>query len=141
MSVNWELAVGRARGEYVTVLGDDDGLLPYALRALDDLASQYDVRAIRWDRGLYSWPCYPVAEDAHVLRFPIVRQCEWRDGHKQIGQVARFETTYDALPMIYNSVIRRDLIDELRKKWGACSPRQAPTSIRGSPVRTWPKPT
>src|SRR5262245_30208092 len=29
MSANWELAVAAARGEYVTVLGDDDGLLPF----------------------------------------------------------------------------------------------------------------
>src|SRR5204863_7515060 len=38
MSANWELAVSHARGEYVTVLGDDDGLMPYALRELDALA-------------------------------------------------------------------------------------------------------
>src|SRR4051794_27043114 len=31
MSANWEFAVSHARGEYVTVLGDDDALLPHAL--------------------------------------------------------------------------------------------------------------
>ena len=29
MSANWERAVAETRGEYVTVLGDDDGLMPY----------------------------------------------------------------------------------------------------------------
>src|SRR5213078_1360054 len=31
MSHNWELALAHASGEYVTVLGDDDGLLSHAL--------------------------------------------------------------------------------------------------------------
>lgn len=30
MSANWERGLSQVRGEYVTVLGDDDGLMPYA---------------------------------------------------------------------------------------------------------------
>src|SRR5580698_9548912 len=31
MSSNWEFGVSQAQGEYVIVIGDDDGLLPYSL--------------------------------------------------------------------------------------------------------------
>src|SRR6476660_1561423 len=30
MSDNWEMALGHASGEYITFIGDDDGLMPYA---------------------------------------------------------------------------------------------------------------
>ena len=29
---NWNLAIGESRGEYVTIIGSDDGMMPYALR-------------------------------------------------------------------------------------------------------------
>jgi glycosyltransferase involved in cell wall biosynthesis len=131
MSVNWELAVEQARGEYVTVLGDDDGLMPYAFPALDDLLGRHEVRAIRWDRGMYSWPCYPIREDANVLRFPTVRDLGWCDGREQIRRVAHFKAGFDTLPMIYNSVIRRDLIDELRSKVGRVFPSTSPDVYTG----------
>lgn len=131
MSRNWDLAVSRARGEYITVLGDDDGLLPYALRALNDLACQHDARAIRWDRGIYSWPSYPLAEDANVLRFPLVRQSRWCDGHEEIQRVARFAAGYDTLPMIYNSIVRRDVIEQLRRKAGCVFPSTSPDVYSG----------
>src|SRR5262245_17171828 len=40
MSANWERALSEVRGEYVLVLGDDDGLMPYALAELDGLLRQ-----------------------------------------------------------------------------------------------------
>src|SRR5262245_33198696 len=41
MSNNWEFGVSHARGEYVVLIGDDDGLLPHALRELDRLARDH----------------------------------------------------------------------------------------------------
>src|SRR5579871_6012309 len=35
MTDNWETAISQAKGEYVIVIGDDDGLLPYSLEALN----------------------------------------------------------------------------------------------------------
>src|SRR4051794_771114 len=48
MSANWELALSQATGEYIVLLGDDDGLIPYALREIDALARGTGARAIRW---------------------------------------------------------------------------------------------
>src|SRR5262245_408818 len=59
MSGNWELAVSHATGEYLTILGDDDGLLPYALPELDRLIRATGAQVIRWEQALYLWPSYP----------------------------------------------------------------------------------
>src|SRR4051794_15241066 len=37
MSDNWDLAISNAQGEYILILGDDDGLMPYALRELETI--------------------------------------------------------------------------------------------------------
>src|SRR5690348_15865811 len=37
MCSNWELGISQARGEFVTVLSDDDGLMPYAFKECDRL--------------------------------------------------------------------------------------------------------
>jgi glycosyltransferase involved in cell wall biosynthesis len=37
MSDNWELAVSRARGEYLTIVGDEDAPLRHALKEADRL--------------------------------------------------------------------------------------------------------
>jgi glycosyltransferase involved in cell wall biosynthesis len=118
MTANWERGLSEAHGEYVTVLGDDDGLMPYALRELDALASRTGMKAIHWHRGLYTWPTIEVAEDANYLMVPLSRTESKIDGRTQIAKVIRFETGADQLPMIYCSAIHRDLIEKHRAMVG-----------------------
>ncbi|SFQ26122.1 Glycosyl transferase family 2 [Variovorax sp. 770b2] len=118
MSANWERGLNEAQGEYVTVLGDDDGLMPYALRELDRLASRTGAKAIRWQRGIYTWPTIGVEGEANLLIVPFFRAVTEIDGRAQIGKVMRFEAGTDSLPMIYSSAIHRDLIEQHRAAVG-----------------------
>jgi hypothetical protein len=118
MSANWERGLGEAKGEYVTVLGDDDGLMPYALRELDRLASRTGAKAIRWQRIIYTWRTIGVEGEANLLLLPMSRTIGELDGRTQIAKVMRFEAGSDTLPMIYCSVIHRDLIAQHRQVAG-----------------------
>lgn len=118
MSANWELAVGEARGEYVTVLGDDDGLLPFALAEADHLIRCHGARALRCQRGLYTWPTLPAPKDANFLHLPLTRYVRECDAREWIGRLARFEAGADMLPMIYNSFVHRDVIARHRELVG-----------------------
>lgn len=118
MSANWERGLSEARGEYVTVLGDDDGLMPYALRELDRLASRTGARAIRWQRGIYTWPTIGIEGEANVLVITLSRTVTEIEGRAQIAKVMRFEDGTDSLPMIYCSAIHRDLIAQHRAATG-----------------------
>ena len=126
MSANWERGLSEAQGEYVTVLGDDDGLMPYALRELDALASRTGMKAIHWHRGLYTWPTIGVAEAANYLMVPLSRSVAEVDGRAQIARVIRFEAGADQLPMIYCSAIHRDLIERHREVAGRVFPNIYP---------------
>lgn len=118
MSSNWELGVSHARGEYVTVLGDDDALLPHAFRALDHLLSRTGVRAIRWEAAFYLWPTIALSGEANYLRLPTSSELTTLDSRQLIASVIRFEGCYSTLPMLYNSVVERRLLDDLRRRAG-----------------------
>jgi hypothetical protein len=118
MSSNWELAVSHAAGQYVTVLGDDDALLPHALRVLDHLITRSAARAVRWEAAFYLWPTIALAEEANYLRLPTSSRIRAVDARQTIAAVIRFEQCYSTLPMLYNSVVERSLLDELRRRAG-----------------------
>jgi hypothetical protein len=118
MSSNWELAVSQARGEYVLVLGDDDGLLFHALRELDRLVAADRPLAIRWAGAYYSWPTIDLPGQANYLRIPVGREMRTVEAIPAIASVIRFDACYSTLPMLYNSAVCRDLIDRLRDRAG-----------------------
>jgi glycosyltransferase involved in cell wall biosynthesis len=80
MSRNWEFAVERARGEYVLVIGDDDGLLPTGLAELDALTRDRAPKAVRWDCAFYTWPSIALAGQGDYLRVPLGTEVRERDG-------------------------------------------------------------
>ena len=132
MSVNWDLAVSVARGEYVMVVGDDDALMPYALRELDRLIVQHDrPEAVHWYRALYAWPTIAVDSEANFLFLPLRRDCRVYSGRDRLRLAARYEIGADMLPMIYASVIRSDLIDRHRELAGRVFPTVYPDVYSG----------
>jgi hypothetical protein len=123
MSDNWDLAVSQAQGEFVTVLGDDDGLLQHALQVADDALSTLGVKAFRWDKLYYHWPDQSRVHPANYLSIPLVPSrhetpYELLQSTKVISSVICGRCRYPQLPMIYNSFIQADLISTLRQRTG-----------------------
>jgi hypothetical protein len=116
MSMNWEFGVSRARGEYVIVIGDDDGLMPYALRELDGLFRESGARAIRWDAAYYTWPSFAIPGQGNFLRVPVGRGVREIDALPTIRAVIEFREFYTNLPMLYNAAVHRDVLEEMRNK-------------------------
>lgn len=56
MSHNWEFALSRVTDGYVTIMGDDDGVLPNAIKELDVLTRETGAKAVNWMHGFYGWP-------------------------------------------------------------------------------------
>lgn len=132
MSANWELAVAQARGEYITVVGDDDGLMPFALRELARLAeTEGRPQAIHWDRAIYTWPGIALDHTANSLQLPMSRSLRVRVGREQLRRVSDYALPLGALPMIYNAIIHRDLIARHRRIVGRVFPSIYPDIYSG----------
>lgn len=117
MSQNWELAISHTNGEFVTFIGDDDGLFPNALSKIDQILKILDVKALHWQWVYYSWPDSPTAKNRLII--PMARKNRILNWRRTILNVANKTGLYASeLPMIYCSAIHRDLVDLLRQKTG-----------------------
>jgi hypothetical protein len=134
MSTNWEFGVAQARGEYVLLLGDDDGLLPHALAELDRLTRARPTNAVRWGAAYYTWPTVALEGQGDYLRVPLGSALVERDGEEVIRAVAAFEEFYTELPMLYNTAVRRDVLDALRARTGRVFANPIPDVYSGFAV-------
>ncbi len=134
LSRSWEFAVAHARGEYVLLIGDDDGLLPHALRELDAILTRTGARAVRWDAAFYTWPAVALPGQGNYLRVPMSRSLTARDGGDAIRQAVAFRDLYTELPMLYNAAVRRDVLAELRTRTGCVFPHRYPDVYSGLAV-------
>jgi glycosyltransferase involved in cell wall biosynthesis len=133
MTDSWEFAVAQASGEYVTVLGDDDGLLSHALPEIDRIIRMLDTKIIRWESVCYNWPDLPVQAyaSANELLIPLKQTNYYHPIHLRtsshmIPAVANLQISYAQLPMIYSSAIHHSLITRLRDHNGRVFRSQQP---------------
>jgi hypothetical protein len=131
MSSNWDFAVSHARGEYVILIGDDDGLLPHALTELDKLTCERGAKVVRWEPAYYTWPSFALAGHADYVRVPLGRAVRELVGLDVIRSVISFQHSYSALPMLYNAAVHRSVLDELRARTGRVFPHPVPDVYSG----------
>lgn len=126
MSDNWEFATSHATGEYVIVIGDDDGLLPRGLEEIDAAIRSSPTRILRCSGVNYFWPDVAIPELTNRLQIPFGRRNEVVNVFDVAPRVAHGELPHQALPMLYNSAIPRATIGQLRERvgrvFGALSP-------------------
>jgi hypothetical protein len=114
MSDNFDDAISRANGEYIIVIGDDDGILPMALCEISKLVAQTGAGVIKWSNGLYNWPDMELQNAANYLGFCVMRSIEVARGKTELERSLR-TFNYENLPMLYiNSAIRRDVVQTIR---------------------------
>lgn len=134
MSSSWDFAVSHARGEYVLLIGDDDGLLPHALVELDGLTRERKARVVRWDPAYYTWPSFALTDQANYLRVPLGRALREVDAMDTVRAVVAFHSFYTALPMFYNAAIHRSVLATLRDRTGRVFPHPVPDVYSGFAV-------
>ena len=120
MSDNWELALSHATGEYMTVLGDDDALMPDCLEICLNLLKEYDVQTVAWSRStVYWWQSAIVPWHKNKLYVRLHDQVAVNfQARQKLKQFYNFEVSYDELPMLYNAFIHRSLIEKIKSVHG-----------------------
>lgn len=134
MSHNWETALANATGEYITFIGDDDGLYPDACELANSVIETTSLEIVSWIVGSsYYWPNYLHADLGNRLIATIDYDCRIdlvRSGD-ELNKLYRFATSYARLPMIYNSFVRRSVVDRVRAAAGCYFIGYAPDVISG----------
>ncbi len=131
MADHWEFALGEARGEFVTVLGDDDALLPGAAEAADRILRATGARALRWEGAQYVWPSVGVPEVAGRLIIPldpVLHRFWYRD---VIASVANSRASFWLLPGPYTGLVHRDILGALQRHAGRVFAGSSPDLYAG----------
>jgi glycosyltransferase involved in cell wall biosynthesis len=131
MSENWEFAISHVHGNYVILIGDDDGLLNNSLSYLDKVINSTNERVIRWEWILYYWPDFFVKNLAGKIYIPISNGSTELYSAEIIKKVANYELHYKTLPMLYNSAVHSSILKKIKEKNGVFFNSQAPDIYSG----------
>ena len=119
MPDSWEFAVSHARGEYVTILSDDDAISPTLLERLGALLQTGQVKLVSWIRYLYVMNDWYVEADRNKLFLgPISGNTIERSGEAILRRWFDGCGYYSDAPMLFNACCHRSLIEEVKTKAG-----------------------
>ncbi|MEQ9359157.1 glycosyltransferase family 2 protein [Coleofasciculus chthonoplastes] len=117
MSHNWEFALSHVKDGWVTIIGDDDALLPSAIsRVSSIIQNNNNVYAVQSSLCKYSWPSLNSNRNSYFT-VPIKKGYEIRDCKKWLLKVMNGTASYDQLPMLYQGgFVSMDIINKLKKE-------------------------
>lgn len=116
MSEHWNFALGHTKGEWITFIGDDDGLLPNATEKLFHLIEKHpDIKAITCANCFYRWPREKNSNEGVKLTLISGKGYEVRNCKDDLISLMNGKVIF--LPTIYTGgFVRKDLIDEISSK-------------------------
>ena len=119
MSEHWEFALSHAKGDWVTVIGDDDGLMPSGIARFFALLKEYpEAKAVQSLNCGFEWAHAAENKDGRLLLMSG-RGAEWRDSKTWLQKTLDGKAGYKDLPYLYTgSFIHRDVIQTIKEKTG-----------------------
>jgi hypothetical protein len=101
MTHHWEFALSHVDDGWVMVIGDDDGLLPGAVRELAELIEATGSLAIRSRMCTYDWPSVRGNRNGQLI-VPLGHGLQMRDSEAWLRRVLDGTHRYTELPMVYD---------------------------------------
>lgn len=117
MAAHWEFALDQATGDTVTIIGDDDGLMPGCIGAVTAILAMHGNVPIHHPMCNYYWPDSPRPERRNRVVFfhdPLAQE-EWRDAESYLTDVAAGRARYADGPSIYHNFVPMPLVRSLRR--------------------------
>lgn len=119
MSHNWEFALSHVTEGWVTIIGDDDGLLPGSLNKVAKIIQSTDVTAIRSSVCWYVWPSL-TGKEFGSLSIPMRSGYKVRDSTFWLSRVLSGRASYTELPMLYNGgYVSMSVLEQIKAKTGS----------------------
>jgi len=115
MSHNWEFALNHVTDGWVTFLGDDDGILPGALKRVASVISATGASAVVSKWSFYFWPQSTTCENQLTVSF--TSGYETRDCQEWLKKLMHGQADYHDLPYVYTGgFVDVALINRARNK-------------------------
>lgn len=116
---NYEFLLTHASGEWVTILGDDDGILPNFFSRIDNYLEKFsDIEAIHTKPAIYYWEDIEDLYGDRVCDYQnYFEKPKLRDSKKSLLMSLAGLKFRTSLPMIYTTgLIKSSLMNKIKKK-------------------------
>lgn len=114
MSENWEFALRHVDRGWITVLGDDDAILPGTLSKVHEIIKKTGTSAIRSNGCSYQWPGFNGSNYGR-LSIDLKKGYVIRESGQMLQQVLNGTRHYNELPMLYNGgFVSYNLINQVK---------------------------
>ncbi len=118
MAENWEFALSHIHDGFVTIIGDDDCLMPESIAQVAVLIQENpDISVLNHLPASYYWPNFPNPDLANKVH---IRPMDFRshrvDSQAVLSKVCSFESWYGHLPVLYHGFVSAELITRIRQK-------------------------
>jgi glycosyltransferase involved in cell wall biosynthesis len=135
---NWEMALAQARGDYVTILGDDDGPLPDALEVAERVHSVWPSKILTWRISVYYWPDFYIPEFRNQANVHFGRSIEIRNSREFLHKLFAYQdqANFSELPSLYYSFVPRTIVEKVKSKYGRYFLSKSPDIASGL-VNAW----
>src|SRR5690606_33602508 len=107
-----------ASGDYVTFLGDDDGLLPDALEIARRFHEQWPDEILSWLPFTWLWPDSLAIEYRNLAQMHFGRQVRRVDSRAMLRDVLVGRSDWTTLPTLYCSFVPRTIVDKVKASQG-----------------------
>lgn len=133
MAENWEKGLAACEGDYVTVIGDDDGLSPVAIALARSAIDATKAKVLSWALHTYWWPDTIVYWQANRLFVNFGNEATWLNSRDILQRFYAGSVSFGTLPMIYNAFVSKETITRVRERYGRyfVSPDLAPDVTSG----------
>ncbi len=116
MSEHWDFALGHASGNWVTIIGDDDGFLPGSVRRFFDLIAEKPFKAVSSSVCKFFWPD-PVERTQGKLLIRLGSGSEVRESKFWMKKIVDAEADVSELPFIYTGgFLHIDIINRIKEQ-------------------------
>ena len=135
MTENWNRGISRCRGEFVSVLGDDDGVTHELPQIIAWMESQgVDALANNSNAGRYYWPEFLDASKAgtYDMYRHTCEVIEYRSEQLLAEQLRVFGySNVRTIPMVYAGIVRRRWLLRIAEATGHCFEGYTPDIYSG----------
>ena len=132
MSSNWEFAYSYVDGDYVTYLGDDDGLLSDCCLEISKIINETECEAVVWKKIEYSWPCSFYRPNCLIV--PMENKLLNINSKLILRAVANGYIGYARLPVIYSGFVSKSILDKIKSISGKLINSVTPDAYLGIAV-------
>jgi glycosyltransferase involved in cell wall biosynthesis len=103
MHENFELLLERAKGLWITFIGDDDAIMPHSVDYLTYITAKYpECEAIVTPRAYYFWESAYQDNEPPSCNFSFSHKENWRDSKEELKKCLDGLINYIDLPQIYS---------------------------------------